>query len=129
MTKTAEIKEKATIFFRQNGSNRKIYEKFAYRLELIVVQGIKDEKHRYFACHMDYVQYHYVLYLVGRVKTLHRVFKEVNDFKNHEFFKKDLFWQLLVEIKQYLIENEMYESLELYYRSFDKVVKRAGIIL
>jgi hypothetical protein len=128
MTKTSEIKEKSTTFFRENGSNRKIYELFAFRLELMFEQGIKDEKHLDFACIMDYVQYHYVCYLVGRVNTLHRAFKEVDDFKNHEFFDKDLLWMLLGEIKQYLIENEMYESLELYFRSLDKVLKRAGVL-
>ena len=129
MTKTADIKEKATIYFRQKGSNLKIYERFAYRLEFMCEQGIKDKKQRYFACHIDYVQYHYALYLVGRVKTLHRVFKEIDDFKNHEYFDEEIFWMILGEIRFYLFENEMYESLELYNRSFDKVIKRAGIII
>lgn len=127
MTKTAQIKDKASVFFKQNGKNSEIYKRFAYRLELMYKQGFEDEQELNFANHIDYVQYHYALYLLGRVKTLHRVFKEIDDFKNHEYFDEEIFWMVLGEIRFYLFENEMYESLELYDRSFDKIVNRAGL--
>ncbi len=126
MTKTAQIKDKASVFFKQNGKNSEIYKRFAYRLSFMLKQGIEDKEQIDFANHVDYFQFHYARYLIGKVKTLHRTFEEVDGLKSHEFFDEDLFWMFLGEIRLYLFQNEMYESLELYNRSFDKVIKRAG---
>lgn len=128
MTKTAEIKEKASVFLKESGKYREMYQRFTFRLPFLLKNGIKDKEHTDFANRIDYFQFHYARYLIGEVKTLHRTFEETDGLKSHPFFDEDLFWQFLGEIKLYLFENEMYESLELYNRSFDKVVNRAGII-
>jgi len=126
MTKTAQIKEKASVFLKQSGKFRESYERFTSRLEILIYAGVTDSKQRMFAGRIDFFQFHYFRFLTGQAKTLHRTFEEVDGLKSHPFFDEDLFWQFLGEIKLYLFENEMYESLELYNRSFDKVIKRAG---
>lgn len=129
MTKTRQVKENAYSFFKKNGKYREIHEKFTSRLPYLYEIGNKDERHKNFANHIDYFQYHYVSFLIGKAKTLHRTFEEVDGIKSHDFFNKELFYELLEEIKFYLHENEMYESLELYKRSMNKIIKRAGFHL
>lgn len=126
MTKTAQIKDNAYSYLKQSGKYREIYERFTFRLPFLFEIGIEDKEQRNFANHIDFFQFHYARFLTGQVKTLHRTFEETDGLKNHQFFDEDLFWQFLGEIKLYLTENEMYESLELYNRSVKKVVKRAG---
>jgi len=129
MTKTIEIQEKATKYLKESVGMRGIFQRFNMRLPLMIKFGVEDEAQIDFANHIDFFQLHYARYLIGSAKTLHRTFEELDQLKAHQFFDEDFFWCFIGEIKLYLFENEMYESLELYNRSINKVVKRAGFKL
>ncbi|MBC7568869.1 MAG: hypothetical protein H7319_03930 [Spirosoma sp.] len=108
--------------------NPKVIESYASEdpgfLECVIeVNG--DELHRKEANHAHYFEHHLRRYIVGKTKTLHRVFSEVRQFRAFDEDRADIFIPILIDrVEETIWLNEWYELMPCYEQAKQKVLSK-----
>lgn len=80
------------------------------------------------ANHADYFEFHLRRYIVGKTKTMHRVFAEVRQFLAFDLQGAQSFIPILIDrVEQTILLNEWYELMPRYEIARQRIEQKFGL--